>query len=202
MSRRLDRAGDGRDVVHDPRRGIHLHREDRLDLRPGVRPQPIGERLRVDGPPRRRIQHLHLDAEHPGHLAPRFREHAAVRDEHLVATAAAIGERRLPSPVAVRRVDVERAFGAEDSPESGEAGVRHADELFTVDVDGGPVHGDQHFVGHRGGARNGEKLATVPQCHSQWFLWFKRWGKARSPSRRDRRSSVCPRAVRSHRRSS
>ena len=91
VARSLDRLADRLDVVIGARRGIDLHREDRLDLVILVLPQP---RLDFGGADRAApvaLQHLDLGAHRGRGLAPADRKAAAFQHQHLVAARQHVG---------------------------------------------------------------------------------------------------------------
>ena len=51
----------------------------------------------------------------------------------------------------------------------GEAAVGDADHLARVDVDGRPLHGGQHRVGHVGGPGDAQELSAVGDRHDEAF---------------------------------
>ena len=54
---------------------------------------------------------------------------------------------------------------AEDAPQIVQAGIGDGGQLLAIDVDGGPLHGLQHFVGNGGRAGKGQKIAAAAYGH-------------------------------------
>ena len=158
---------NGRNVVDDAGRGVDLHREDRLDLSRPVGAQTFGDRGGHDCAPRLGGEYLDIEAEHVRQVGPRPAEQAAVECQHLVPAAEAVRQRGFPRPVPVRGIDVGAALRAEHSFEVGQATRGDFDDLADVQIDRGAVHRRQHVVRYRGGARNGEELASAAQRHAR-----------------------------------
>ena len=163
MPCRLDRAGDGGDVVHHARGGIDLHGEDRLDLAVPVRLEARRDIGGIDGAPPVALEDLDLATQSGRHVAPAPGETAAFEHQHLVALRQHVAERGLPCAVAVGNVDIDAGPGAKDAGEIAEQTVGELHQGPGVDVDRGTVHRAQHFVGDRGRPRNYEELA--PRSH-------------------------------------
>jgi hypothetical protein len=162
-------ASDARDVVDDAGGGIDLHDEHGLDRAGLVLAQPRLQRRRVDGAAPIAGQDLHGDAQGFGHAAPAGREKAAFEDEHLVAAREEIAEHRLPAAMAVGDVDVGLSARAEQLLQIGETAGCGIEERAGIDVDGGPMHGGEDLVGHRGRSGYAQEFAAVADGHGDWL---------------------------------
>ena len=170
MTGRLDRLADRLDVVIGARGGIDLHGDDRLDAVILVLPQP---RLDLGGTDRAApvaLQHLDLGAHRGGRVAPADRKTSAFQHQHLVAARQHVGERRFPRAMAVGDVDVGLALGGEQFGEIGEQAVGQFHHLLGIDVERRAMHRLQHFVGHGGGSRDGQKFPARANGHLLVFL--------------------------------
>src|SRR5262245_42168026 len=67
--------------------------------------------------------------------------------------------------MAVGDVDVRLSFGAEDAADVAEQPGREIEHRSGIDVHRWPMHGLQHLVRYRGGAGDGQELASRSHCH-------------------------------------
>jgi hypothetical protein len=82
--------------------------------------------------------------------------------------------------MAVGDVDVGLALGGEQSGEIGEQALGQLHHLIGIDIERRAVHRLQHFVGHGGGSRDGQKFPARANGHLLVFLVGRRFQSSAS----------------------
>ena len=143
-----------RNVIDDAGGGVDLHDHHSLDGVTLVGAQALLYGGRVDRLALVLGQHLDLNAHHGGHLAPADGEAAAFEHQDLVTLREHVGERGFPAAVPVGGVDIGAAARGEHFAQVREQRVCESNHAARIDIDGGPLHGLQHLVGHGGRTRD------------------------------------------------
>jgi hypothetical protein len=172
MTGGADGFADPFDVVVHARGRVDLRNENRPDLVRLVLSEP---RLDFAGAYRAApvaLEDLDVGAHQFRRMAPADREAAALQHQHLVAARQHVGERAFPGAVAVGDVDVGFVLGDEQIGEVAMQPVREIDHLLRIDVERRAMHRLQHFVGHVGGAGEGQDFTARANGHCCLSLRF------------------------------
>ena len=161
MPARVEGATYRRDVAGHRCRGVGMHREHRLDAVLAVRVQPLLDTCGVECTPPVARNLLDLGSDVLRHLAPGRREHAGGGDEHEIALADHVRERRLPGTVTVGGVEEYPTTRLEYPRQAIEAVLRSRHEVAVHQIDGGPVHRGEHAVGDVRGPRRHLKVSAA-----------------------------------------
>lgn len=162
----VDGGSDGSDVVADRRGGVDVGDEHGFGAAVGVGGERRFDGVGVDRLAVRGGDDVVGDVGKAHHLRPAGGEVSGLGDEHVVAPAERVGERHLPSAVAVADGDVRAAIGAGERREAVEDVVDDADEVALVDVRERAAEGFHHAVRHDGWAGNHHERVAVSECHS------------------------------------
>ena len=166
----IENPAQSGDVVLDGRRGIDLHRQHGLDAMVGIGPERLGHPIEINLGAEAEIDHLGLDPEAAGHLAPALAEAPGAQDQDPVTARQRVGQRRFPGPVAIGDVDRHVVPGAGHFLEVLDNGRRHVHQRPGIDIWRRPVHRLQDTIGHDRRAGNGKVMATVGKAHGGSFL--------------------------------
>ena len=165
MAGGIDGAADRPDIVDHAGSGVDLDRQHSLDRVLLVLAQALLDRSGIDRRAPGAGEHLDISAHEPGHLAPADGETATGEHEHLVAAREHIGERRLPTAMAIGSVEEGLPRRAEDRLEIGQQAFGEVDDGLRGEFLGRAHHRLENAIGNIGRARHCEQDPAIGDTH-------------------------------------